>query len=288
MTTRAMSESAPTEAEKKISTVYLFAYDGATANAEPVQVFELKNGVAGANGYTKYTISNLKKDKNYFFYVVANIFDSDEESALKSSYPSKGNLAGKILDYTTDMFAYPNTTAGAANGLPMSCDNGNIYYYGDNSEKKYFNSNQAQLFDGSKTLYADLVFCVAKVTVNVEKPAGDYCALTEANLFNYAKTFPILATSSELATSGTAGLQLKGNNLKGTDHTYTFYVPENTFSKRAESKLNIKFKDENDTELTVDIPLGEKDGNNVRTLDRGCHYEYLLNSKGNITLNVYS
>ena len=277
--------STPTEKEQKLTSLILFAYAYDDQDKlSKVEVRELmKDGkdatIAINDSYDTYELEDFPIGK-YKFYVVANVHPGFDEATWKAYADTPENLKRELVGYEAKFLVYPQTND--YKGLPMSCDHSGMMYGPTKDDREPL--PDIFEYNGGATLWADLEFCMAKVTVNVENPVGDYMDIDEAVLTGYADHFPVLKTFDPTpALKGVTKVTDKGlkpNPLTGVEGTYTFYVPENDYIEGTPS-LHLKFGDKE-----VDIELGEKNGDE-RQLLRGHHYKYLVTGKGEIKLDVF-
>lgn len=279
--------------EVAIESLTLFAYPtGSNGKMKAYQLMNVdenkdKTSIAVEGSYTKYTLSDFPNG-NYKFYLVANVFSNDtSQSDLESAYENVDNLLGYMVEFTNTYFTF----AGSSDKyLPMSAAPSD-FWNGTDADTNYAAGVEVS---GGATLYADMTFGVAKVTVQVEDEAGGNVGIESASLSAYAQKFPAIENTQSVTTvtdpmtlsnatsveSGT-GTGNYADNLK----TYTFYVPENTLSN---SKMTLGITPA-DGSSDVDIELGERndDGQVIaKSVKRGRHFDYLVTNKGDITLNV--
>lgn len=306
-TTRA--SSTPSEKERAIESLTLFAYpmDGNTEKAPLVyQLMEDENvtQTSGASGfisstaYDSYTLSDFPQGE-YKVYVVANIF-SDSSNKLAEDYPSSKNLREKTFEYSVNHLNYSSSSASQLGGIPMSCDHSEVYVSDENGNKNSspLATENFKFEGGSAALYADMTFCLAKVTVAIEDASGNDQFLKKAEISEFASHFPVVSTAGSAKNIGKASTTFyvsdpsstlnedENSELKGLKE-YTFYTTENTFSSAAAHKLALTFQDgsNDNAEKTHAITLGEKRGEGYDII-RGHHYEYLISRDGKISLTV--
>lgn len=279
--------------EVAIESLTLFAYPtGSNGKMKAYQLMNVdenkdKTSIAVEGSYTKYTLSDFPNG-TYKFYLVANVFSNDtSQSDLESAYENVDNLLGYMVEFTNTYFTF----AGSSDKyLPMSAAPSD-FWNGTDADTNYADGVEVS---GGATLYADMTFGVAKVTVQVEDEAGGNVGIESASLSAYAQKFPAIENTQSVTTvtdpmtlsnatsveSGT-GTGNYADNLK----TYTFYVPENTLSN---SKMTLGITPA-DGSSNVDIELGERndDGQVIaKSVKRGRHFDYLVTRKGTILLSV--
>ena len=306
-TTRA--SSTPSEKERAIESLTLFAYpmDGNTEKAPLVyQLMEDENvtqtsgtsGIVSSTAYDSYTLSDFPQGE-YKVYVVANIF-SDSSNKLAEDYPSSKNLREKTFEYSVNHLNYSSSSDSQLGGIPMSCDHSEVYVSDENGNKNSspLATENFKFEGGSAALYADMTFCLAKVTVAIEDASGNDQVLKKAEISEFASHFPIVSTAGSEKNIGKASTTFyvsdpsstlnedENSELNGLKE-YTFYTTENTFSSAAAHKLALTFQDgsNDNAEKTHAITLGEKRGEGYDII-RGHHYEYLISRDGKISLTV--
>lgn len=293
--------------ENRISSLTLFAYpiNGQTEGTPLVYQLlsdEKVTKPAGVNtinstDYDQYTISDFQQG-DYKMYVVANIY-SGASSTLTGK--TSANLIKEVQSYTDNHFKYSAISDNASlAGIPMSCDHKDMRKVaelkdGEGNSTRFDTSNFE--FKGSEALYADLTFCLAKVTVSVEDAAGTDQTVTKAELLGHASQFPVLSTDAQMSKASaavsvanpTSTVRVDANNkeLDGLKK-YTFYVTENSFCSNAAHTLTMTFQDgSNSNALTTkEITLGEERESGSHLIQRGHHYDYLLSRDGTILLSV--
>ena len=287
ITTRATSN--PEAEEMKITSLYLFAYNVNGGNPE---IFDLND-----HDYLNYKPNWKSYDLDiqpgtYKFYLVANIFNS---APSKSDYSDIETLKKTLQAYTTDMVINPQSAD--YKGLPMTGDYGDMYTRSGSTETAL--PDAGFKFEGSANIYADLVFCLAKVTVNVEEPNGQNLDIDSFKLENYADNFPYFTTFSGslsgvniAATSRTINYKNKDDGEetlkdgKEKKSTHTLYVSENTYINGT-PKLSFSIGDSDENKHPFSIDLGEAGSGSKKVFTRGHHYAYTVSSRGAISLDVY-
>ena len=295
--------------EDKISSLTLFAYpmDGQTEgnpfvyqllSDDKVTATSVANaGNISSVSYDQYTISDFQQG-NYKMYIVANLY-SEASSTLTGK--TSANLVKDLHDYTENHFKYSAVADNSSfTGIPMSCDHKDMHSVaatedGQGNTTKFGTTNFE--FKGSEAIYADLTFCLAKVTVSVEDAAGNDQTVTKAALSGHAAKFPVLSTDEPLTkASGSVSVENPTSTIRIDNENkeldglkkYTFYVTENTFCSDSEHKLAMTFQDGSNSNApkTEEITLGEERAGSSNLIQRGHHYDYLLSRDGAILLSV--
>lgn len=296
--------STPTDGECYISSLTLVGFyvddnGNETGKAEIYQISDpatydnkiaiKKNGV----DYDSYEIKAFPNGK-FHFYIIANAPDIakwGKTQVENQVYNSSDKLKKYTMTYTEKMLTYPQMGSNYK-GIPMTCE----HSYMKDSEGNALPA--AYEVKGGGSIYADFEFCLAKVTVTVEKANGEYEELSKALLYNFADGFP-LSSSAVLERMDATEQEVHGwvrekNNsekpltpnakVNATDednNTYTFYVPETKYAGQPNLKVTFNGKD-------VTIPLGEENKTTGEyDVERGHHYAYTLLTKGDIKLDVY-
>lgn len=269
------------------------------------------NDITVKDAYRQYEIK-LKKG-NYKLYLVANCF-GEGQKALPSS---ESELLEALLEYGNSFNgAIPEA------GLPMSAA------HSDFREKNggYFAASGVFEYDGKgTTLFADMTFACAKITLEVRDFYDRAAEIKDLSLGNVSMQVPVIFKENytgygkmEAAGINAGEATPGGSGDEGADapETITFYVPERYVSVGKEtdqSKLNFKVTTSLG-EREIMLPLGEasaseSDGgdsgsssadssadddtylqvpgeNELREIRRGTHYIYRLNPLAEVSLEI--
>lgn len=273
--TRAVPEGM-TASELQLHTLTLFLYRYENNSFKELIVKQLKddrNAVKVTPEYEAYNISDLPQGE-YKVYVVANIFNSESEDSLKDTYSNgTGNQEGEVkllkmdYDFVQEYFGY-DKEEGNVKGLPMSCLHSDLRTSteGEGLNDKMFS------FTGKETLYADMTFCLAKVTVAVEGPTENI-DVEKVSLSNYLKKFTLFEGCTPLQP-----IEVSESSISVEDQNLVYVTETNG---QNDPKLTVEYEDKK-----VSFELGEKNSSGHYDLLRGHHYEYVIKRNGTIELKV--
>ncbi len=282
--------SNPKAEEMKITSLYLFAFEVNKSTEAPIiKPLSPNDGVSYKPNYKSYNLEI--PNGTYKFYLVANVFNSAAPDAndYKGSNlaESIGKLQKKLETYSADM-VIGSQIGTSYQGLPMTGDYTDMFTKSGDTEKSL--DEAGFTFTGSANIYADLVYCVAKVTVNVEEPNGENRDIDNFSLLNYADKFPLFTSfSGDLSevspVTGTARVITNAKDVNDGENgevkkTYTLYVSENTYIN-VTPKLSFEI---GDTPFSID--LGEGTGSK-KVFTRGHHYAYTVSSKGAVSMEMF-
>lgn len=285
--------SNPLPGEMEIKSLYLFAFDVDKPTAAPIiKPLSPNDGISYKPNYKSYNIEIT--NGTYKFYLVANVFNS--AAPVASDYQGAnlaegiGKLQKKLQEYTTDMVIGSQIGTGYQ-GLPMTGDHREMYTKSNDIETSL--PDGGFKFNGSANIYVDLVYCVAKVTVNVEQPNGENLDIDKFSLLNYADKFPLFTSfsgnlSGVSKVTNTARVISNASAVNDgkngeTKKTYTLYVPENTYID-ATPKLSFEV---GDTPISIDLGEAGTTSGAKNVFTRGHHYAYTVSSKGAVSLDVF-
>lgn len=268
--------------ELAYSSLWFFAFPQGEGKAMALDLSgSHTNALDFKDNYKGYTIE--LNQGSYNLYLVANYTDINENI-------TEENLKAKLIVYQVQDSKFNGGIP--EGGIPMSCDNSGFYVVEDSGTSSYL----AGTFDYDGTsdvsLYADLTFACAKVTVNANGFSGNNAEITELKASHLSKQVPFIS----MADYNGYGMLEDATVMPAGNSPLTFYIPERIVaeaSKADQSSLSLRIGDK-----TITIPLGEKtedttDGVNplpafddLRAIRRGSHYIYTLNEKGEVTFAV--
>lgn len=289
--TRADEYGASAE-ELKYSSLTFFAFpvDGEPGEQKTVKL--ITNGTESGelhlkDEYIPYPI-DLKPGK-YKFYLTANYFYTTPFSSLPTTEE----------DLKAEKIVYENSFTGTIpeKGLPMSCDHSGFHSESGIGLGESFevtgNENQ--------TIYADLSFACAKVSVTANDFQGATALISSLGVSNISANVPIIKNDNFVNDQTSYGkidaITVKENaTADETPATVSFYIPErivSTENKDQQSSATVMIG-----EKKITLPLGEPSNVSTtetnplpsaethRTIKRGTHYIYTLNAKTEPTLKV--
>lgn len=284
-------EYGATAEELKYSSLTFFAFpvDGEPGEQKTVKL--ITNGTESGelhlkDEYIPYPI-DLKPGK-YKFYLTANYFDTTPFSSLPTTEE----------DLKAEKIVYENSFTGAIpeKGLPMSCDHSGFHSESGIGLGESFevtgNENQ--------TVYADLTFACAKVSVTANDFQGATALISSLGVSNISANVPIIKNDNFINDQTGYGkidaITVKENaTADEAPATLSFYIPErivSTENKDQQSSATVMIG-----EKKITLPLGEPsnvsttetnplpDADTHRAIKRGTHYIYTLNAKA-ATLKV--
>lgn len=284
-------EYGATAEELKYSSLTFFAFP---IDGEPGEQKTVKLITGGAesgdlhlkDNYISYPI-DLKPGK-YKFYLTANYFNTTPISSLPTT---EDELKEKKIVYEGSF-----TGSIPENGLPMSCDHSGFHSESGIGLGESFevtgNENQ--------TVYADLTFACAKVSVTANDMQGATALISSLGVSNISANVPIIKNDNFVNDQTGYGkiesITVKENaTADEAPATLSFYIPERIVSETnttLQSSATVKIG-----EKEVKLPLGEPtdvsttetnplpDADTHRAIKRGTHYIYTLNAKA-ATLKV--
>lgn len=305
--------------ELNISTLYFFAFpQEGEGELFVTDLAKESTTMQVVDSYNRYTL-DLKPGK-YKFYIAANYFNTGDN--LNSI--TEDELKVKEIVYTN---SFDGSKPEA--GLPMSCDHTG---FKASKDGEYFTYSFEIESGKQTTLYADMVFDVAKVSLTLNDGLGEPLKIKGIKAEKFSENVPLFKqdfsdygsfnpTAISLDRKGAAlveeissvgdGSQTDAetegdeNSVSSLDlsryhgETVTFYVPERIVDNADnQSKLTITAGgDETAGGNVISLLLGDdgKTDSDPTTLpeeterkriDRGVHYSYTINVKGEITLAV--
>ncbi len=285
-------EYGATAEELKYSSLTFFAFpvDGEPGEQKTVKL--ITNGTESGelhlkDKYIPYPI-DLKPGK-YKFYLTANYFYTTPFSSLPTTEE----------DLKAEKIVYENSFTGAIpeKGLPMSCDHSGFHSESGIGLGESFevtgNENQ--------TVYADLTFACAKVSVTANDFQGATALISSLGVSNISANVPIIKNDNFINDQTGYGkidaITVKENaTADEAPATLSFYIPErivSTENKDQQSSATVMIG-----EKKITLPLGEPSNVSTtetnplpsaethRAIKRGTHYIYTLNAKAEPTLKV--
>lgn len=282
-------EYGATAEELKYSSLTFFAFPVEGGEVKTVKLITNESESGDLNlkdNYTSYPIE-LKPGK-YRFYLTANYFGTTSISSLPQTE----------TDLKAEKIVYENSFTGTIpeKGLPMSCDHSNFHSESGIGLGESFevtgNENQ--------TVYADLTFACAKVSVTANDMQGATALISSLGVNNISANVPIIKNDNFVNDQTGYGkiesITVKENaTADEAPATLSFYIPERIVSETnttLQSSATVKIG-----EKEVKLPLGEPtdvsttetnplpDADTHRAIKRGTHYIYTLNAKA-ATLKV--
>lgn len=283
-------EYGATAEELKYSSLTFFAFPVEGGEVKTVKLIKNESESGDLNlkdNYTSYPIE-LKPGK-YRFYLTANYFGTTSISSLPQT--EEALKAEKIV--------YENSFTGTIpeKGLPMSCDHSGFHSESGIGLGESFevtgNENQ--------TVYADLTFACAKVSVTANDMQGATALISSLGVSNISANVPIIKNDNFVNDQTGYGkidaITVKENaTADEAPATLSFYIPERIVSTEnkdqqssatvmiGEKKITLPLGEPSNVSTTETNPLPSADTH--RAIKRGTHYIYTLNAKAEPTLKV--
>ncbi len=275
---------------------FAFPQDGKGEKCVKELSTEAEDTITVIDTYKPYKIE-LKKGF-YHFYLVANYF-----SKASSLPDTETDLKDALLTYN-DSF----TGGMPENGLPMSALHSDFRV---KKNESYHSIGDDYEYTGDAiSLYADMTFACAKVTLEARDFSDNPTRIKNINLSNFSNYVPILYQAKYEEKYGTVGslsnpwYSSEAEESESIPESISFYVPERYVSpgnETAQSSLSF-FVNPGTGVREITLPLGERHGtsaykpetgaiavpgeNELRELHRGTHYIYRLNPLAQITLEI--
>ncbi|MDE6028372.1 MAG: hypothetical protein K2G23_09895 [Muribaculaceae bacterium] len=282
--TRALPDGITAD-EVKLNSLTLFLLRYENDEYKELFVKQLKDertAVKVTSEYEAYNIENLPQG-DYKVYICANIFNAaqDTDESLTSHFSNvigtqtvEGNILSRTYNFGAAYFKY-DLSANDVHGLPMSCMHAE-FRTDKTDATKALGTNYFK-FTGKESLFADMTFALAKVTVAVEGAAGDNLEINKTTLSGHLNKFDLFNTKS--FSGFTVGTDLTIEDRKDLV-AKPVYVSETNGSN--DPKLTLEYDAKK-----IEISLGEEnESTGHHDVLRGCHYEYVVKRDGKIDLTV--
>ncbi|MDE6301002.1 MAG: hypothetical protein K2M19_04740 [Muribaculaceae bacterium] len=221
----------------------------------------------------------------YHFYLVANVFDDE------TSIPQDEETLARAIWELADDF----NCSLPASGLPMSASHTD--FTAVTAAGTHALTSDPFYYDGNGgTLYAIMTFLYAKVTVEARDAAGNPVNVLSPEFDNLSSAEPVFFNDSFSSYGALAPVSPAMPEGDDIPEVLTFYIPERYVTATAaasQSTLSFTIGDK-----AITLPLGETATDNAddvnvipapdarRSIVRGTHYRYLLNTVDRITLEV--